>query len=114
MKRSSRLFAALCFAANAATPGAFASEPALVGGEFEYTVRRGDTLVGIGVRYAVDPTSLAARNGLPSNARLVAGRVLRIDDRHIVPRALDDGILVNLPQRLLFYFESGRLAGWYP
>src|SRR5439155_15494655 len=112
--RSSRLFAALCFAANAAASGAFASEPALVGGEFEYTVRRGDTLVGIAARYAVDAASLAARNGLPSSARLVAGHVLRIDDRHIVPRALDDGILINVPQRLLFYFESGRLAAWYP
>jgi L,D-transpeptidase ErfK/SrfK len=40
--------------------------------------------------------------------------VLRIDDRHIVPRALTDGILINIPQRILFYFESGRLVAWYP
>src|SRR5207249_10969249 len=93
MKRPWRLFAALCFvanAANAATPGALASEPALVGGEFEYTVRRGDTLAAIGARYAVDPAALAARNGLPPRTRLVAGRVLRIDDRHIVPTTLAD------------------------
>ncbi|HYR46190.1 MAG TPA: L,D-transpeptidase family protein, partial [Thermoanaerobaculia bacterium] len=68
----------------------------------------------IAARYAVDAASLAARNGLPPRARLVAGRVLRIDDRHIVPRALADGILINIPQRLLFYFENGRLAAWYP
>ena len=114
MKRPWRLFLALWFAAIAAAPGASASEPALVGHAFEYTVRRGDTIAGIGVRYGVDPASLAARNGLRSSARLVAGRVLRIDGRHIVPRVLDDGILINVPQRVLFHFESGRLVGWYP
>jgi L,D-transpeptidase ErfK/SrfK len=100
--------------ASAATSGTFALEPALVGHEFKYTVRRGDTLVGIGARYGVDAASIAARNGLRSKARLVAGRVLHIDDRHIVPRVLADGILINIPQRLLFYFESGRLVAWYP
>jgi L,D-transpeptidase ErfK/SrfK len=87
----------------------------VVGDEFQYAVRRGDTLAGIGARYGIDSVTLAARNGLPSSStRLVAGRVLRIDDRHIVPRALADGILINIPQRLLFYFESGRLVAWYP
>ena len=115
MKRRWKVFSALCLAALAAAPGAFASEPALVvGNEFEYTIRRGDSLASIGARYAVDSASLAARNGLPSNARLTAGRVLRIDDRHIVPKSLPDGILINIPQRLLFYFEGGRLVAWYP
>ena len=116
MNRPWRLFSALCFAATVATPGAFASEHSLVvGDEFQYAVRRGDTLAGIGARYGVEAASLAARNGLPSSsARLVAGRKLHIDDRHIVPRSLTDGILINIPQRLLFYFEGGRLVAWYP
>jgi L,D-transpeptidase ErfK/SrfK len=116
MDRPWRLFSALCFAVTAATPEALATEPPLVvGHEFVYAARRGDTLTGIGARYGVDSASLAARNGLPSSsARLVAGRKLRIDDRHIVPRALDDGILINIPRRLLFYFEDGQLVAWYP
>ncbi len=114
MRRRWRLLSAFCFAASAAAPAALAFEPALVGREFDYTVRRGDTLVGIGARYGVDAASIAARNGLRPKARLVAGRVLHIDDRHIVPKVLDDGILINIPQRLLFYFESGRLVAWYP
>jgi L,D-transpeptidase ErfK/SrfK len=114
MKRPWRLFSALCFAASAAAPAVLASEPVLVGSQFQYTVRRGDTLVGIGARYGIDAATLAARNGLPSKARPAAGRILRIDNRHIVPRVLDDGILINIPQRLLFYFENGRLAGWWP
>ena len=116
MNRPWRLFSALFFAAAAAPPGAFASEPPLVvGHEFVYAVQRGDTLASIGARYGIDTLTLAARNGLPSkSARLVAGRKLRIDDRHIVPRSLPDGILINIPQRLLFYFEDGQLVAWYP
>jgi L,D-transpeptidase ErfK/SrfK len=115
MQRPWRLFSALCFAAIATTPGASASEPPqVVGHEFEYAVRHGDTLAAIGARYGVDTLTLAARNGLPSHTRLVAGRKLHIDDRHIVPRTLTDGILINIPQRLLFYFEGGRLVAWYP
>ena len=116
MDRPWRLFSALCFAASALPLAASASEPALVvGNEFEYAVRRGDTLTGIGARYGIDAASLAARNGLTSSSsRLVAGHKLHIDDRHIVPRSLPDGILINIPQRLLFYFEGGRLVAWYP
>jgi L,D-transpeptidase ErfK/SrfK len=37
-----------------------------------------------------------------------------VDNRHLVPFSLDHGILVNIPQRLLFLFRDGRLVAWYP
>jgi L,D-transpeptidase ErfK/SrfK len=120
MKRLWTLIPALCFAAcSTVSPRLRASDPAvpertIVGREFEYTVRRGDSLTGIGAKFAVDPSSLAARNGISIRKKLVPGQVLRIDNRHIVPATLENGIVINLPQRLLFYFEDGRLEGWYP
>ncbi len=115
MRRPGNLVAVLGFILGVtAARAASASERTLVGGEFDYTVRRGDTLAGIGARFAVDATSRAKRNGLAPGARPRAGRVLRIDNRHIVPTGLDHGILINLPQRLLFHFENGRLVAWYP
>ena len=39
---------------------------------------------------------------------------LRIDNPHLAPIALDDGIVINIPQRMLFYFKSGTLAAAYP
>jgi L,D-transpeptidase ErfK/SrfK len=67
------------------------------------------------------PSTRWRMNGIRSSAgssrspsRLVPGRKLHIDDRHIVPRSLPDGILINIPQRLLFYFEGGQLVAWYP
>jgi L,D-transpeptidase ErfK/SrfK len=57
---------------------------------------------------------MAKQNGLSMRAMIPVGRVVRIDNRHIVPAVLEDGILINVPQRLLFYFESGNLVAWYP
>ncbi len=78
-----------------------------MGAEFAYRVERGDTLAAIGARFAVSRQTLAARNRLSVSKRLVAGRTLRIDNRHIVPQVLDDGILINVPQRILYLFEDG-------
>jgi len=115
MRRLAKVIPVLCFAGAAAvSPAILADDHILVGEEFDYTVRLGDTFVGIGARFAVSPESLAARNRLPVTKRLVPGKLLRVDNRHIMPKALENGILINIPQRLLFYFVDGRLEAWYP
>lgn len=103
----------LCFAAAAGAARARAEGP-LVGGEFEYAARPGDSLTLIGARFGVSVPTLATANGLRRGDRLSVGQRLRIDNRHVVPFFLDDGILINVPQRLLFLFRGGRLAAWYP
>jgi L,D-transpeptidase ErfK/SrfK len=62
----------------------------------------------------MDVPALAELNGLKPTARLKLGQELRIDNPHIVPNSLNDGILINIPQRMLFYFRSGRLQAAYP
>lgn len=57
---------------------------------------------------------LARENGLAYNAVLRPGRKLLVDNRHIAPGRLHDGILINLPQRMLFLFKGGALAAAYP
>jgi L,D-transpeptidase ErfK/SrfK len=86
----------------------------LTGGRFEITVARGDSLRSIGSRYGIDPAVLAELNGLRANARLIAGQTLQIDNRHLIPLALSEGILINVPQRMLFFFRRGKVAGAYP
>ncbi len=86
----------------------------ITGSEFPYTVEHGDTLVSIGSRYGAGPSALAAINGLKTSARLKPGQVLQVDNRHIVPHELDDGILINVPQRMLFFFRGGKLVSHYP
>ena len=86
----------------------------LVGGEFSYTAKRGDSLIGIGARFGVDAAVIAADNNLSASSPLKLGQVLRINNRHIVPKRLEEGILINIPQRLLFHFKEGRLLRFFP
>jgi L,D-transpeptidase ErfK/SrfK len=81
----------------------------LVGGISRHVVTRGESLRSIGARYGIDPATLAADNALDRAARLREGQELEIDNRHIVPTAALDGVIVvNVPQRMLFFRAEGR------
>lgn len=86
----------------------------LTGGQFVYTVQPGDYLIKIGARFGTAPALLARQNGIAYGGILRPGRRLAIDNRHIVPETLEEGILINLPQRMLFFFHQGELAAHYP
>ncbi|HUW28221.1 MAG TPA: L,D-transpeptidase family protein [Sulfuriferula sp.] len=87
---------------------------ALVGTQFEYTVQPGDSLTSIGARFGIAQPVLARMNGIKYSAILHPGQLLQIDNRHIVPEWLAEGILINLPQRMLYYFQAGNLLAHYP
>ena len=75
-----------------------------------HVVERGDTLQALAARAGIDVTTLIAANGL-TNHVLIPGQRLIIDNRHIVPA--DRGaaaIVVNLPQRMLFFLDEGVVA----
>jgi L,D-transpeptidase ErfK/SrfK len=99
------------FTADRATPSL---AKALVGREFVHTVRKGESLAVLGARFGVEANVLAANNGLRSNALLKEGQTLRVDNRHIVPNSLADGILINIPQRMLFHRRQGQVVQSYP
>lgn len=86
----------------------------LSGGQFTYTVQAGDSLTAIGARFGVDAVVLARANDLRYDALLQPDQMLRVDNRHIVPLGPQDGILINLPQRMLFFFQAGELAAAFP
>ena len=94
---------------------AFASgSPAVTGEVQRYQVLHGDTLGLVAARFGLEPAVLARDNGLASGARLKPGDTLEVDNRHIVPSGVSDGIVVNLPQRRLFLFRGGSLKHSYP
>ena len=87
---------------------------AITGTVSTYSAQHGDSLISIAARFGVDPTALAEDNRLRPGTVLRAGDALHVDNRHIVPGELDDGILINIPQRMLFVARENRLAGAYP
>jgi L,D-transpeptidase ErfK/SrfK len=99
------------FAADRAAQGLSST---LVGREFVHTVQKGQSLTLLAARFGVEVNVLATNNGLRPNALLKEGQTLRIDNRHIVPRSTADGILINLPQRMLFHMRQGQVIQSYP
>ena len=117
MKRIFRLVFAcllLCSSAACAQPPLPTLSHALVGSQFEYTVQKGDFLIALAARFGESATDIARLNGIRYEGYIHPGQRLLIDNRHIVPETLDNGILINLPQRMLFFFQAGKLAGAYP
>jgi L,D-transpeptidase ErfK/SrfK len=86
----------------------------LVGREWTYTVQTDDTLTSIAARYAVDAQVIAETNNLKNPFRLSRGQKLQIDNRHMVPSANGKEIVINVPQRILFYFRDNALLKHYP
>ena len=99
-------------AESAAAPALIAHQ--IVGGEFDFIVADGSSFKKIGSRFGESPKVLARENGKQVTDRLEAGDIVHVDNRHIVPVEGPDLIEVNLPQRMLFHFEDGRLSGSYP
>lgn len=103
-----------CWSSSANAQGLPPLAHMIVGNESQYTVKPGDSLVSIGARNGIESATLAAMNGLKPKTALKAGQVIEIDNRHIVPADLYDGILINIPQRKLFLLADGRVEGNYP
>ncbi len=87
---------------------------AVVGERFEYVIQHGDFLIALAARFGESAMAIAQSNGIDYNGLIYPGQRLEIDNRHIVPENLGNGILINLPQRMLFFFRDGNLAGAYP
>jgi L,D-transpeptidase ErfK/SrfK len=86
---------------------------AIVGNRFTYVASKADTLAGVSARFGVSKAVLATENNFPTTHRLRVGESLLIDNRHVVPVWFDRGIVINVPQRMLFWFD-GRSVVAYP
>lgn len=83
----------------------------LVGATGEYQVIKGDTVRMVAARLGVNRHKLAAMNGLTVASRLQIGQKLRYNNRRIIPELqAKDGLIINIPDRTLYYFEKGKLV----
>ena len=102
--------ATACGFANAA-----ATSPRLLERTDTHVVAAGDSLASVASRYGVPPELVAASNGLDPQASVLPDTQLRIVSRRLVPApSFSDGVLVNVPQRLLFLYRGGVLVRSYP
>ncbi len=86
----------------------------LIGGEDFYIVQRGDTLDLIASKLGLRAGRIAEDNNIDKNKRPKEGTFLRINNRRIVPRHIDKGIIINIPERMLYFFKDNRLEMAFP
>ncbi|MCS7163632.1 MAG: L,D-transpeptidase family protein [Thermodesulfovibrio sp.] len=86
----------------------------IVGGEITYTVQKNDTLQLIGAKFGVDWKVIAKENDIDVKKHLQVGQSLRVNTRRIVPKVINNGIIINIPDRTLYFFKDGQLKSIYP
>src|SRR4029453_17567610 len=96
-------------------PSIVNARPIMTGTVFSHTVAAEDTLASIASRFGIDQALLARDNQLRPDARLSMGAKLGVDNRHLIPAAVDPpAIVVNVAQRLLFFFDQDGTVRAFP
>lgn len=103
----------------AAEPAAAGEDPfpasdKIVGEESVYVVRKRESLKMAAARLGVGWQRLAKLNGLDPKRLLEPGQELHYNNRRIIPKTMKNGVVVNIPDRTLYFFRSGRLARALP
>jgi L,D-transpeptidase ErfK/SrfK len=80
----------------------------LSGAQTQCEVGPRDTTDSIAARFGEPELTISLENDEP-----VPGGTIDIDSRHIAP-AVGEGIVVNIPQRMLFLMRNGRVTGAWP
>jgi L,D-transpeptidase ErfK/SrfK len=86
----------------------------IIGSESVYTVRAGDSLTTVGARFGVSARVLAEANDVVPTSHLSVGHVLEIDNRHLTPSLDGARIVVNIPQRMLFWVSTENEVQAFP
>ncbi len=76
----------------------------------EYQVQRGDTLLAIAGRFGANWQVVASANSLRNPDRLYPGQRVTVVIRRITPSLLQDGIVINIPEAVLYYFRNGHVV----
>jgi L,D-transpeptidase ErfK/SrfK len=90
-----------------------AIDPAWTGVE-TYTARHEDTLLDIAVDRGAGFIELAMANRDVDPWLPGEGTTILLPKQHLLPDAPHQGLVLNLPEQRLYYFEKGRLVRTYP
>lgn len=82
----------------------------IVGEEVVYTIKKGDTLERVGALTGVNWWKIAKDNNIDTEKKLQVGQQLRVNARRIVPATIENGIVINVPDRTLYFFKNSQLV----
>ena len=79
----------------------------VAGGEQEITIEKPTSVDRLALEQGVRWVSVVRQNGLKKPYKLKPGMVIKINNTHIVPGELQDGMVINLPELHLYHFLYG-------
>jgi L,D-transpeptidase ErfK/SrfK len=85
----------------------------VTGGEEEYRVEKSQSLTRLALYRGLKPWVLSRQTKLKVNATLKPDSVIKIDTSHIVPTEVSHGMVINLPELLLYQFHMGAYQRRY-
>ena len=85
----------------------------VAGGEQEITVEKRTSVDRFALEQGVRWVSVVRENCLKKPYKLKPGMVVKINNRHIVPTELQNGLVINLPELRLYYFKDGAYQRRY-
>lgn len=85
----------------------------VVGRDIRYVVKPGEDLYTLGVRYRLAIEHLMWANGL-AGLQAKAGTKITIPLRHVLPATLEEGLVINLPERGVYLFKNHEYVAFYP
>ena len=85
----------------------------VTGGDQEYQVEKSQSLNFIALTHGLKPWELAKQTKLKVDTVVKPGTVVKMDTSHIVPTELSDGLVVNLPELLVYQFHLGAYQRRY-
>src|SRR6185369_13663389 len=86
----------------------------IVGSKGIYTVVKNDTIRLVAAKLGVTQQHLRNLNNLDAKAYLRIGQKLAYNNRKIIPQQIKNGIIINIPDRTLYYFQQGALVTSLP
>lgn len=85
----------------------------IVGTPTRYTIKPGDKLFDLAKKFNTSTRHIKLANVLLGKD-IVIGEEIIIPSHHIVPQNIEQGILINIPELLLYYFEEREIKYIFP
>jgi L,D-transpeptidase ErfK/SrfK len=101
-------------AAGDAAPEPLRVYQQVTGEEAVHAVAQGETLGHIAGRFGMSTQLAAVINHLADPGRLRLGQRLVLSTRHIVPTTLQDGLVINVGDLMLYWLRDGALVAAFP
>jgi L,D-transpeptidase ErfK/SrfK len=78
----------------------------VAGGEREITIEKTTSVDRLALEKGVRWATIVRQNCLKKPYKLKPGMVIKINDTHIVPTEVKDGLVINLPELRMYHFQN--------